>query len=144
MKIDKQNMNLRRRIFLLLLAVGLVSFIIAGAISLAGMYAIRKNTDKTGALLADNAAAFTENFAVEQVKSRLSAEANGKAQLIDLEMETTLDDARFLAERLTRILKNPQRYSPRGLLNAQSDMVPSGAAYVNFSREMARQYGAGA
>ena len=144
MKIGKQSMNLQRRIFLLLLVAGLVSFIIAGAVSLAGMYAIRKNTDETGALLADNAATFTENFAAEQVKLRLSAEANGKAQLIDLEMETTLDDARYLAEMVTRILKSPHRYSPRSLLNAQHDIIPSGAAYFNFSQEMARQYGAGA
>ena len=47
MKLEKQNMSLRHRIFLLLLAVGLASFIIAGAVSLAGMYAIRENIDKT-------------------------------------------------------------------------------------------------
>ena len=50
---------------MLLLTVGLVSFLIAGAISLAGMYSIRENLDKTGALMADNAAAFTETFAVD-------------------------------------------------------------------------------
>ena len=75
MKLEKQNMSLRHRIFLLLLAVGLASFIIAGAVSLAGMYAIRENIDKTGALLADNTASFTENFAEMQVKRRLSADA---------------------------------------------------------------------
>ena len=74
MKLEKQNMSLRHRIFLLLLAVGLASFIIAGAVSLAGMYAIRENIDKTGALLADNTASFTENFAEMQVKRRLSAD----------------------------------------------------------------------
>lgn len=73
MNLEKQNMSLRHRIFLLLLAVGLASFIIAGAVSLAGMYAIRENIDKTGALLADNTASFTENFAEMQVKRRLSA-----------------------------------------------------------------------
>ena len=45
MKLEKQNMSLRHRIFLLLLAVGLASFIIAGAVSLAGMYAIREVCD---------------------------------------------------------------------------------------------------
>ncbi|MBP5736076.1 MAG: hypothetical protein J6W55_01305, partial [Acidaminococcaceae bacterium] len=91
MKTDKHNLNLHHRIFLLLLAVGLVSFIIAGAISLAGMYALRKNIDNTGALLAENTSSFTESFAEEQVKKRLSSEAAGKAQLIRHEMQTTLD-----------------------------------------------------
>ena len=58
MKIGKQNMNLHHRIFLLLLAVGLASFIIAGAVSLAGMYAIRENIDKTGALHAEKSGVF--------------------------------------------------------------------------------------
>ena len=139
MKIGKPNMNLHHRIFLLLLAVGVASFIIAGAVSLAGMYAIRKNLDKTGALLADNTAAFTETFAVDQVKKQLSIEADGKARLIDLEMETTLDDARYLAQLMNRILTNPQNYNRRSLLNAQNGAAPSGRAYVNVSRELARQ-----
>ncbi len=139
MKIGKPNMNLHHRIFMLLLTVGLVSFLIAGAISLAGMYSIRENLDKTGALMADNAAAFTETFAVEQVKKQLSTEADGKARLINLEMETTLDDAYYLAKLMGRILTNPQNYSQRRLLNAQTDVVPSGRAYVNVSRKLARQ-----
>ena len=89
MKLEKQNMSLRHRIFLLLLAVGLASFIIAGAVSLAGMYAIRENIDKTGALLADNTASFTENFAEMQVKRRLSADAAATAKLIRHEMKST-------------------------------------------------------
>ena len=144
MKTDKHNLNLHHRIFLLLLAVGLVSFIIAGAISLAGMYALRKNIDNTGALLAENTSSFTESFAEEQVKKRLSSEAAGKAQLIRHEMQTTLDDASYLADRMTRILKNPELFKPRSLLDAQHDVIPSGKAYVNFSRELARQHGAGA
>ena len=144
MKIGKQNMNLHHRIFLLLLAVGLASFIIAGAVSLAGMYAIRENIDKTGALLADNTASFTESFAEEQVKKRLSSDAAGKAQLIRHEMQTTMDDTRYLADRMTKMLKNPEYFKRRRLPDPQHDVIPSGKAYVNFSREMERQYGAGA
>ena len=139
MKIGKENMNLHHRIFILLLAVGMVSFLIVGVMSLAGMYTMRKNLDKTGALLADNTATFTETFAVEQVKKQLSTEAEGKAKLISLEMETTLDDARYLANLMNRILTNPQDYNRRRLLNAQSDVVPSGRAYVNVSQALARQ-----
>ena len=144
MKIDKPNMKLHHRIFLLLLAVGLASFLIAGVVSLAGMYSISSNIDKTGALLADNTASFTERFAEEQVKQRLSAEADGKAKLVNNEMENTLDDARYLAEGVTRILKNPQRYNLRSLPEARNNAIASGQAYVNFSRELALQYGANA
>lgn len=144
MKFGKYNLNLHRRIFLLLLVVGLVSFAIAGAVSLVVMYRFQKDIDKTGVLLGDRAAAFTERFAEEQAKLHLSSVVSGKAQLISHEMENTLDDARYLADGLTRILKNPQRYNRRTLLNAQHDVITSGQAYVNFSREMARQYGASA
>ena len=144
MKLEKQNMSLRHRIFLLLLAVGLASFIIAGAVSLAGMYAIRENIDKTGALLADNTASFTENFAEMQVKRRLSADAAATAKLIRHEMKTTMDDARYIAELMSKMLKHPELYHPRRLLDPHTDVIPSGKAYVNFSRELVRQYGAGA
>ncbi|MBQ1779563.1 MAG: hypothetical protein IIZ93_15525, partial [Acidaminococcaceae bacterium] len=144
MKLEKQNMSLRHRIFLLLLAVGLASFIIAGAVSLAGMYAIRENIDKTGALLADNTASFTENFAEMQVKRRLSADAAATAKLIRHEMKTTMDDARYIAELMSKMLKHPELYHPRRLPDPHTDVIPSGKAYVNFSRELVRQYGAGA
>ena len=144
MKLEKQNMSLRHRIFLLLLAVGLASFIIAGAVSLAGMYAIRENIDKTGALLADNTASFTENFAEMQVKRRLSSDAAATAKLIRHEMKTTMDDARYIAELMSKMLKHPELYHPRRLLDPHTDVIPSGKAYVNFSRELVRQYGAGA
>ena len=143
MKNGKHNLNLHHKIFLLLLAVGLASFIIAGAISLAGMYAIQQSIDKTGALLADNTASFTESFAEEQVKKRLSSDAAGKAQLIRHEMQTTLDDTQYLADRMTKMLKNPELFKWRNLPNPQHDVIPSGKAYVNFSRELVRQYGAG-
>ena len=144
MKLEKQNMSLRHRIFLLLLAVGLASFIIAGAVSLAGMYAIRENIDKTGALLADNTASFTETFAEEQVKRRLSSDAAATAKLIRHEMKTTMDDACYIADRMSKMLKNPELYHPRRLPDPHYDVISSGKAYVNFSRELVRQYGAGA
>ena len=144
MKISKPDMNLHHKIFLLLLAVGLVSFIIAGVVSLAGVYGIKNNIDKTGALLADNAAGFTERFAEEQVKKRLSAEAYGKALLVNNEMLNTLDDARYLADGITRILKNPQHYNLLNLPAARNGAIASGQAYVNFSREMVRRYGSSA
>ena len=144
MKFGKYNMNLQRRIFHLLLAVGLVSFVIAGAISLAVVYTFQHNIDKTGALLGDNTAAFTASFAENQVKMRLSSEADGRAKLIRLEMENTLDDTGYLADRMRKILENPQHFNRRSLPDPQRDVIGSGKAYVHFSRELLRQYGAGA
>ncbi|MBR4907414.1 MAG: SpoIIE family protein phosphatase [Acidaminococcaceae bacterium] len=144
MKFGKYNLNLHRKIFLVLLAVGLVTFAIAGAVTLAVMYAIQKNIAKTGNLLGDNIAAFTESFAENQVKLRLSSEADGKAKLIRLEMETSLEDTRYLAERMTQVLQNPQHFNRRSLPDPQRDVIPSGKAYVHFSRELRRQYGADA
>ena len=144
MKYGKYNLNLHRKIFLVLLAVGLVTFAIAGAVTLAVMYATQKNIDRTGNLLGDNIAGFTESFAENQIKMRLSSEAGGKAKLIRLEMETSLEDTRYLAERVTQVLQNPQRFSRRSLPDPLRDVIPSGKAYVHFSRELRRQYGADA
>ena len=119
MKFGKYNLNLHRKIFLVLLAVGLVTFAIAGAVTMAVMYAIQKNIDRTGNLLGDNIAAFTESFAENQVKLRLSSEADGKAKLIRYEMETSLEDTRYLAERMTQVLQNPQQFNRRSLPDRQ-------------------------
>ena len=144
MKFGKYNLNLHRKIFLILLAVGLVTFAIAGAVTLAVMYATQNNIAKTGNLLGDNIAAFTESFAENQVKLRLSSEAYGKAKLIQLEMTGSMEDTRYLAERMTQVLQNPQHFNRRSLPDPQRDVIPSGKAYVHFSRELRRQYGASA
>ena len=144
MKFGKYNMNLHRRIFMLLLAVGLTSFAIAGAVLLALVYSVQHNIDMTGGMLGDKTAAFTESFAETQVKLRLSSEADGNAKLIRNEMNNTLDDAKYLADRMNKILTDPQHYNRRSLPNARRDVIGSGKAYVHFSRDMARRYGAGA
>ena len=144
MKFGKYNMSLHRRIFMLLLAVGLVIFAIAAAVLIAVVYSFQDNIDKTGGLLGDKTAAFTESFAENQVKMRLSSEADGRAKLIRHEMENTLDDTGYLADRMRKILEDPQHYNRRRLPDPQRDVIGSGKAYVHFSRDLVRQYGAGA
>lgn len=141
MKSRKFNMNLHHKIFVLLLAVGMISFAIACFVSLAGLYSIRDDIGETGNLMADDAADFTEHFAEEQVKKRLTAVADGKAALVSVELKTTLEDVDFLATSMTEILQNPQRYKQVHLPNARRDTIVSGKAFVHFSRKLALQYG---
>ena len=123
MKFGKYNMNLHRRIFMLLLAVGLTSFAIAGAVLLALVYSVQHNIDMTGGMLGDKTAAFTESFAETQVKLRLSSEADGNAKLIRNEMNNTLDDTGYLADRMRKILEDPQHYNRRRLPDHSSTMA---------------------
>ena len=141
MKLPNCKMNLHRKLFLLLVAVGIVAFLIAGAVSLAGMYQVNKGVQGASDQLSRNTATFTETFAEDMAKTHLTALTAEKAARIGQEMDVLMEDAKYIADSLTRILKHPGDYKMRVLPDPLRDEIPSGRAYLHFSRRMRQQYG---
>ena len=144
MRFGKFKMNLGRKIFLLVLAAGMAAFLLMGAVTLAGMYMINDKIDNVGELVSESTAGFTERFAEDQIKDRLSTQATERSELIQYELDTAIDDVVYMADVMTRILKNPQYYQPRSLPDPHEAAIASGQAYLNFSNDLARRYGSGA
>ena len=144
MKFGNFKMNLHRKIFVLMLSVGVAAFIFMGVVAITGMYMVNDKINNAGQQMSENTSSFTERFAEDQIKTSLSIQAMEKAELVQQKLETAMDDVVYMADVMMRIMKNPGNHRPRSLPDPHESEIKSGQAYLNFSEDMARRYGYGA
>ena len=104
--------GIERRIFLLLLATGLVSFLAFETVSFFGLYGVQTQALESGTKMGESAAAFAEAIADEQAKKRFALFAEEKARGIETDMWRIQEDTKLLANSMTRILTHKDEYSP--------------------------------
>ena len=127
-----------------MVSVGFLSFLIMGIVVLAGLRLVNEKLNTASIRLGDSTASFTENLAEEMVKKRMSLLTQEKAERFSQDMNTTVDDVKYLSSMATRILKNPHNYSHHPLPDPLKDVIESGKAYSHFSRNMRQKYGSDA
>lgn len=144
MKFGNFKMNLQKKIFVLMLSVGVAAFIFMGIVAITGMYMVNNKINNAGQQMSENTSGFTEQFAEDQIKTSLSIQAMEKAELVQQKLENAMEDVVYMADVMMRIMKHPGNYQPRSLPNPHEDEIKSGQAYLNFSTDMAQRYGYGA
>ena len=144
MKFGNFKMNLQKKIFVLMLSVGVAAFIFMGIVAITGMYMVNNKINNAGQQMSENTSGFTEQFAENQIKTSLSIQAMEKAELVQQKLENAMEDVVYMADVMMRIMKHPGNYQPRSLPNPHEDEIKSGQAYLNFSTDMAQRYGYGA
>ena len=144
MKFGNFKMNLQKKIFVLMLSVGVAAFIFMGIVAITGMYMVNNKINNAGQQMSENTSGFTEQFAENQIKTSLSIQAMEKAELVQQKLENAMEDVVYMADVMMRIMKHPGNYQPRSLPNPHEDVIKSGQAYLNFSTDMAQRYGYGA
>ena len=144
MKFGNFKMNLQKKIFVLMLSVGVAAFIFMGIVAITGMYMVNNKINNAGQQMSENTSGFTEQFAEDQIKTSLSIQAMEKAELVQQKLENAMEDVVYMADVMMRIMKHPGNYQPRSLPNPHESEVKSGQAYLNFSTDMAQRYGYGA
>ncbi|MBQ9365684.1 MAG: hypothetical protein IJT82_07895, partial [Schwartzia sp.] len=132
-------MSIHRRILLLLLLAGLVSFLALGAVSFFSMYGGQEHAMESGRRMGESVAGFTEEFAVQQAKSRLLAIATEKSQRIERDISEIRNDAEYIARSMNELLAHPGRRRPRRLPRPEERPIAGGEAYFFYSSELARQ-----
>ncbi len=133
------SMGIRRRVLMLVISGSLLTLAAVSLLFYVGMMVVRDTIDENGRFLEEGTAQFTETFASLQAEKRLSIEARAGAQCIETEMEDTADEVESLAKVMTAILRSPENYRPRTLLDPHRDVVPSGAPYINVSGAVAAE-----
>ena len=131
-----RKMNIGKRIFLILSAVGALSFFVFCIVSFMEMYDLRSKVTRSGKLMGESAAEFTEEFAVKQAKDELLAIAQERAERIEHEIDDNQNDAKYLAYVMTRILENPDEYLPKTLPNAFGAEIPNEKAFIYYSPKL--------
>ena len=133
------KLDIRRRMRLIALSGGILSFVGLCLIMGVGMMLGGDNLAKRGKVLEDASSGFVEAFAGEQVRRRLSAQVAEKAQYIERALAYTRQDAETLAHMMTEILSSQENYLPRNLPEPRTEAVFSGAPYLNMSRAVEAQ-----
>jgi sigma-B regulation protein RsbU (phosphoserine phosphatase) len=131
------KMDIRRRMRLVVLSGGVLSFVGLLLIVGVGMMLAGEKVTERRRSLGESASAFVGSFAGAQTRQRLSDHVTEKAQLVDRELEHTRQDVESLAQTITLILSEPEHYAPRRLPNPHEDVIISGEPYLNISDAVA-------
>ena len=130
------KLNIHHRILLLLLSTAFISFLAFGVVSFFHMDDVYNKTILTGEKMGERIAKFTENFAVEQAKKRLSVLALEKSKRIERGMYEVKNDAETIALQMKQILTHPEKYEQINLPDHNDKTIYSGEAYIHYAPEV--------
>ena len=128
MKLGK--MNIQKRILVMLLSVGLLTFAALGLVSLRGLFGVRQQTEEGSEQLGNAVADFAEDLAVAQTKKQISETAAEKARQVERELTMVREDTEYLANVMKRILAHPEQYVPRKIPTGQEKQIESGETFL--------------
>ena len=129
-------MNILGRMLFISLSTALLSFLAFGSVSFFNMKNIYDKTILVGTGMGEAIAKFTENYAVDQAKERLSVLASEKSKRIELGMSDVKNDAEAIAFQMKQIFSHPEKYNPKKLPNPSEKPIYSGEAYIHFSPDL--------
>lgn len=126
------QMNIRQRVLRLVLSGSLLTFAAMSVFFVYGMFTMRSELVRQRETLGRSAAGYTENFAAEQAKRRLSEAARTQALYIESKLDEIARDVRYLSEGMRLILTSPEAYPPRALPDPRRETIRSGEPYLHY------------
>ena len=124
------KMSIHRRVLLLLLSAGILSFLALGVVSLWGMYSAQHATIKNGMHMGTAATTFMENLATYNAQKQLLDLAIEKAQSVDRELVTIRMDTERIAFVMERLLSHPTDRMPKTLKEPTQGPIAFGEAFL--------------
>jgi len=131
--------NIQKRLLVLVLAAGILSFLTLSGLSFYGMTVMRDEMTELGDKVGKAGADFTESLITYQIKQTLGEIAQARAEFIDHETETIRSTVRIMARTMTRIASNPESYKPVKLLNPRFESVYNAQPYLTYGPDVKRQ-----
>ena len=107
------KLNIHKKVLILVLGAGLVTFLVLGAFSYYGLGVVRRDMVAMSIELGEKSAIYADDLLIEHLKQTLGELAEAKAQYVDLEMSITREDAEILANAMTDIMSHPDDYLPK-------------------------------
>ncbi len=127
------KMNIRQRILRLLLAAGMLSFFVLGAVSLWGLYDARQESTDNGRRMGAAAGVSMEKQVIHLAQKRLMLVAQEKAHRVDRELRTIKEDAEYIALIMERLMAHPEEYVPRQVKDPHREPVRAGEVYLYYA-----------
>ena len=125
--------NIHKRVRLLVLSAGILSFFVLSVIGFLGISSIRSDVLQMGTELSESGANYTQAILTDQLKQTLSALSVARADYIDRDMERMMRDVEILAETMTEIASHPENYSPRTLPDPRFERIGKAETYIIYS-----------
>ena len=127
--------NIEKKIFVLVLAAGILSFLTLSGFLFYVMNLSRDEMSKLGEKIGNSGADFTESLIEYQQKKTLSELAKTRAEYIEHETDLIYQDVEMLARLMTKISSNPEDYKPVKLFDPRFDKVKNFQPYIIYSPE---------
>ena len=130
--------NIQKRLLVLVLAAGILSFLAMSGLSFYGMNIVRDEMREMGDDLCEAGADFTENLIKHQLRQTLGELAKSRAEFIDHETSLIRSSVIVLSKVMTNIASHPENYKPVKLLNPQFEPVLNTQAYLIYGSDIKR------
>ena len=130
-----QKWNIRKRLLVLVLAAGILSFLTLSGLSFYAMSLVKRGMDELGERVSSAGAAFTEELMTHQFKETLKDLAKSRADFIDHETDLIREDVKMMANLMTKIASNPDEWRPIKLRDPRVDPVQNFDPYIIYSPE---------
>ena len=130
-----KKLGIQKRLLLIVMAAGILSFLTLSSLSFYGMRAIQDEMSELGKEVGKAGANFTRELITYQLKKSLGEVAITRAEFIEQELISTQQDVGLLANNMTKISSNPENYRPVKVLDPRFDKVENFQPYVVYSPE---------
>ena len=130
--------NIQKRLLVLVLTAGILSFMTVSGLSFYGLSIVRDELNKMGSVLGKAGADFTESIVSYQLQCTLSELADSRADYIEREALLMQQEVQMLAHTMTQIASHPAEYKPLKVLDPRVDKVKNFQPYIIYSPETYR------
>ncbi|MBR1647274.1 MAG: SpoIIE family protein phosphatase [Selenomonadaceae bacterium] len=130
------KLNIREKVLILVLGMGLITFLALGICSYLGSRVVQKDMQTMSAELGKKSAEFTDELLISQLKETLGELAVAKAQFIDRQMSTAREDVIILSEAMSYIISHPNNYAPKTLPDPRTDPVHNAEPYIIYAPDI--------
>ena len=130
------KLNIHKKVLILVLSAGLVTFLVLGLFSYYGRSVVRNDMIDMSIELGEKSAKYADYLLIEHLEESIGELAEAKAQFIDREMSIARDDARILANAMTHIMTHPEDFPPRTLSDPRTDSVKQGEPYWIYAPDI--------
>ena len=139
MKIDFEKMSIRKQILYLVLGCSLIIMLVAGGITMYGMFSVKSNALQIGTTIgesaAENSSQTLKTVAIRHLQELTIERANFAYYALINDM---IWDVTVMANEMTKILRNPQDYPPRAVSEPSRDNSGELVAQLQYRKDVSR------
>ena len=128
--------NIQKRLLVLVLAAGILSFLAMSGLSFYSLSIVRSVMLEMGDELGNAGATLTEKLMSYQIKKTLGELATSRAKFIDHETSLIKSNVRILSDTMTKIASNPEKYKPLTVVDPRTSPVKMGESYIIYAPDL--------